>query len=613
MVAAAIPRAIAGDQGPRVCYVSGGFQARPCAISAMSAVVSHIQPLYASQQQLLGVYLPAMRQRFKNEVNRLTSRGMAELLGDRSDAADLSFLLTYLYAFHWMQHDVHADYREQVLATFQAPARRWLMDLLLADSDEAFIRGYIDHWLKAGPGGPAQQDQLLRLLAGQGGDVDQLVKHIRQVWDGLGLFTKDYKAAYGELARHERERYGDMLSEQDLERLALVDALPDPGFKGSKPRLAKAGIIPAMGCPQTCRHCMFIWRPLKPTDADPQQVYRIVDDLTDNVLFTGGDLTKHMDAFYDGIRAMRHVTTFAILLNGDFANDKAETERVIKAMADAIKGRPSHWPKAKVLLQISFDEFHQEVTVDKHGKLKERIPVAKIANIVETAPKYAKEVQLALLHKQTSLNFSMDVLHKGVFARLVNELGNRGHQVQVLSTAPSARLKRNPLAPDKLAPILKDASFVLTRYPDVPILMTSSTIDGYGRAELLEDWETVKEKELLAEVLAKGPAAGERFDIDLMFWFNGWATLFNAVHICLGDLYKDGVDTILARQRKDPFIHALNVFDQRIPQLYAEIRDDLDALIDKATGPHHLFHMLTEESDVRLHMTRRLIEQGAAN
>ena len=219
-------------------------------------------------------------------------------------------------------------------------------------------------------------------------------------------------------------------------------------------------------------------------------------------------------------------------------------------------------------------------------------------------------MQLALLHKQTSLNFSMDVLHKGVFARLVNELGERGHQVQVLSTAPSARLKRNPQAPDKLAPLLKDASFVLARYPDVPILMTSSTIDGYGRAELLEDGETVKEKELLAEVLEKGPAAGERFDIDLMFWFNGWATLFNAVHICLGDLYKDGVDKILARQRKDPLSHALNVFDQRLPQLYAEVRDDLDALIHKATGPHHLFHMLSEESDVRLHMTRRLIELG---
>ena len=574
----------------------------------MSAVVASIYPPYASQPELLAVYLPAMRQRFKNEVNRMTSGAMTERLAGRADAPDLSFLLSYLYAFHWVQRNVHPDYREQLLATFQAPARRWLMDLLLSDSGDAFIQGYIDHWLQAGPAGPAQQDQLLRLLARQGGDAERLTAYIQQVWDGLGLFSKDYKTAYGELARHERERYGDMLSESDLARLALVDALPDPGFKGARPRLAKAGIIPAMGCPQTCRHCMFIWRPPKPVDADPQRVYDTVDALADNVLFTGGDLTRHMDAIDDGIRAMRHVTTFAILLNGDFANDKTEAERVIKAMADAIKVRPSHWAKAKVLLQISFDEFHQEVIVDRHGRLKERIPVAKIANIVETVPRYAQQVQLALLHKQTGLNFSMDVLHKGVFARLVNELGERGHQVRVLSTAPSARLKRNPQAPDRLAPLLKDASFVLDRYPDAPILMTSSTIDGYGRAELLDDGETVKEKELLAEVLAKGPEVGERFDIDLMFWFNGWATLFNAVHICLGDLYRDGVDTILARQRKDPLSHALNVFDQRLPRLYAEVRDDLDQLTAKATGPHHLFHMLTEQSDVRLHMTRRLIE-----
>ncbi len=573
----------------------------------MSAVVPVIESLYARQQQLLAIYLPAMRQRFKNEVNRMTAGAMAERLAGRADTADLSFLLSYLYAFHWIQHNVHAGYREQVLAGFQAPARRWLMDLLLYDDSDVFIRGYIDHWFKAGPGGPPQQDQLRRLLAGQGGDAAQLADYIQHVWAGLGLFSKDYKSAYGDLARHERKRYADMLTEQDRERLALVDALPAPGLDGGSPRLAKAGIIPAMGCPQTCRHCMFIWRPLKPVDADPGMVYRSVDALTDNVLFTGGDLTKHLDAFYGGIRAMRHVSTFAILLNGDFANDKAETERVIKAMAEAVKGASRALAQGQGAAADQLRRVPPGGYVDRHGQLKERIPVAKIANIVETAPRYAKQVQLALLHKQTGLNFSMDVLHKGVFARLVTELGERGHQVQVLSTAPSARLKRNPQAPDKLAPILKDASFVLTCRPDAPILMTSSTIDGYGRAELLEEGETVKEKELLYEVLAKGPAAGERFDIDLMFWFNGWATLFNAVHICLGDLYKDGVETILARRRKDPLTHALNVFDLRLPRLYAQVRDDLDRLIDKATGPHHLFHMLTEESDVRLHMTRRLI------
>jgi len=576
----------------------------------MSATVPAVQPLHAKQQQLLGVYLPAMRQRFKNEINRLTSGAMQTMLAGRSDAADMSFLLSYLYAFHWLRNNVHADYRERVLATFRAPARRWLMDLLLSDSRDALITGYIAHWLETGRGGPVQQEQLLRLLEGQGGDAERLSRYIQQTWESLGLFSRDYKSAYGGLARHERERYGDMLGEMDLERLALIDELPDPGLKGCEPQLAKAGIIPAMGCPQTCRHCMFIWRPLKAVDPDPRLVYRTVDALTDNVLFTGGDLTRHMDAFYEGIHAMRRVTTFAILLNGDFANDKGETERVLKAMAGAIKGRPGHWPKARVLLQISFDEFHQEVFVDRHGQLKERIPVAKIANIVETAPRYVKQIQLALLHKQTGLNFSMDVLQKGVFARLVNELGNRGHQVKVLWTAPSARLKRNPQDPGKLAPILKDASFVLASYPDAPILMTSSTIDGYGRAELLDEGETVKEKELLAEVLSRGEEAGERFDVDLMFWFNGWATLFNAVHICLGDLYRDGVDRILARQRKDPLSHALHVFDRRLPQLYAEVRDDLDQLIAKATGPHHLFHMLTEDSEVRLHLTRRLIESG---
>jgi len=351
---------------------------------------------------------------------------------------------------------------------------------------------------------------------------------------------------------------------------------------------------------------MFIWRPLKPTDPDPQKIYGIVDGLSDNVLFTGGDLTRHMDAFYDGIRAMRHVTTFAILLNGDFADDPQTSEEVIGKMAAAIKGRPPHWPKARVLLQISFDEFHQEVIVDKHGRLKERIPVAKIANIVECAPRYAEQVQLALLHKQTGLNFSMDVLHKGVFARLVNELGGRGHQVQVLSSAPSARLKTNPRTGEK-GRILKDASFVLDRYPEVPILLTSSTIDGYGRASLMEEGETVKEYELLQQVLEQGPPAGESFDIDLMFWFNGWATLFNAVHMCLGDVYRDGVEKILARQRKDPLTHALHCFDRRLLELYAEVRPDLQQLLDTATGPHHLFHTLTEDAAVRLHMTRRLI------
>ena len=559
------------------------------------------------QERLLAIYLSRMRGRFKAEVNRLTGGAMRKLLEGDEHADDLAFLLSYLNAWHWLHSNVHENYRARVLAVFRNPAQQFLMQLLLRETAEDFITGYITHWMMQPQDGPVQQQQLLRLLAAHGNDPQQLARSIMATWKSLGLFSKETKVAYADLARHERERYNSMLGTEDRERLALVDALPDPA-PGAL-RFDKLGLIPAMGCPQTCRHCMFIWRPPKPKESDPGSIYRLVDAMTDSVLFTGGDLTNHLDHFYNAIRTMRNVKHFAILLNGDFATDIPTTLQVLKAMADSVKARPSSWPAAKVLLQISFDEFHQEVHVNKKGLLEERIPVAKIANIVEAAPRFGKQVQLALLHKQTALNFSMDVLHKGVFARLVNELGERGHRVQVLSSGPSSRLKRNPASPDKLAPVLRDASFVLEKHPGMPILMTSSTIDGYGRAELLDEGETVKEKELLAEVLA-GRETGERFDIDLMFWFNGWVTLFNAVHLCLGNLDEDGAERILARQRKDPLTRALHRFDTRLLDLYAEIKPDLEQRIEQATGPHHLFHMLTEEPQVRLHMTRRLIESG---
>jgi hypothetical protein len=546
-----------------------------------------------------------MRQRFKAEVNRMTSGDMARLLGNRADAQDMAFPLTYLYAYHWLRENVHEDYRHAVLAPFSGGPRAFLMQLLEQSADAtAFVRGYIRHWLDAPADSPIQRQQLLRLLTDQQNSPDRLEQVLLEAWDDLGLFTKTRIQWYSQLGHAEKVRYGDMLGAADRERLALVDALPAPAAKPES--FAKLGLIPAMGCPQTCRHCMFIWRPPMRNAPDPAPLFRVIDSHTDSVLFTGGDLTRHLGVFYRAIRGMAHTRNFAILLNGDFADDMAVTHKILTTMETAVKSRPKHWPAAQVLLQISFDEMHQEILVDRNGRLKERIPVAKIANIVECVPRYPT-IQLCLLHKQNALNFSMDVFKKGVFGRLVEELGQRKIQVQIQATAPSPRTKRNPLNPRQIGPVLKDASFVLTRYPDQPILLTSSTIDAYGRALLLDEGETVKERDLLQRVLREGPPAGEVFDTDLMFWANGWVTLFSAVHMCLGDVYSDGADNVLERHRKDPLTAALKVFDRRLLTYYGEIRQDLEQHIAAATGPHHLFHRLTEEADVRLHMTRRLV------
>lgn len=563
----------------------------------------------ADQNALLPIYLASMRQRFKNEINRLTrGRAMFEMLGHREDAIELSFPMSYIYAWFWLRHNVHVSYMPQVLETFRGAKFGFLMDLLLSDSAEQFIEGYIQHW-QSSHDEMQQRLELVSLLERRNNNANQLAEDMFSIWESLGLFSENYMTQFKQVSRDERDRYQGMLGKEDLERLALVDALPDTAFSDKQPHYSKLGIIPAMGCPQTCRHCMFTWRPLRGKNEDPEQVFNIVNEHTDSVLFTGGDLTKQLDYFYLAIRTMSHIKNFAILLNGDFADTTKITNEIMGKMADAIKQRPKKWPKAMVLLQISFDEFHQEVYVDKKGLLAERIPVAKIANIVERYPKYAGQIQLALLHKQTSLNFSHDVLQKGVVARLATELAGRGYQMQVVDMKPSPRLKINPLSPQQKEKVVKDVTFVLDKHKNAPVLLTSSTIDGYGRAALLDEWETIKEKDLLQQVLTDGIEHNESFDIDMMIWFNGWVTLFNAVHICLGDHYKEGIETIMARQRKDPLIHALNKMDRIIFKLYNEIRDDLEQLIETATGPHHLLHSLTEEPEVRLHMTRRLIEE----
>ena len=563
-----------------------------------------------AQAEVRLAYLSSQRQRFKTEINRLTRGDMSQLLQDKTTAGEnanrLSFLMSYVYAWCWLQQNVNTDFQAEVLSTFTGGSQAFLIEMLLnSASVSEFVEAYINYWVSFQGQPQVQQQHCLDLLQQKGG-VQSLSDYIESIWNSLALFEQSFKVGYKDLAKQEKDRYADMLGAEDRTRLALVDALPD---KEPLMPFDKLGIIPAMGCPQTCRHCMFIFRPLMKNTDDPAPLYQMIDELTTSVLFTGGDLTKQLDHFYNAISSMKNVITFAILLNGDFADSRDVTNRIMGKMAAAIRQRPVTWPKAKVMLQISFDEFHQEVVVDRKGNLNERIPVTKIANIIEAAPKFGDEIQVCLLHKQVHLNFSMELFQKGVFARLVNELGRRGHQVQVLSSAPSSRLKRNPLDPETPAPLIKDATFVLSEYPDVHMLLTSTTIDAYGRANMMELCEAVNERDLLKQMLAGEGTGGETFDKDIMFWFNGWATLFSAVHICLGNVFEDGMETIRKRQLKDPLSNALNCFDLRLLDFYREEQDDLDEIIERSTSPHHLFHTITEDSSMRLHMTRRLLEE----
>lgn len=170
----------------------------------------------------------------------------------------------------------------------------------------------------------------------------------------------------------------------------------------------------------------------------------------------------------------------------------------------------------------------------------------------------------------------------------------------------SKRHCRIPALSDDIEKLCPEKALIRTAV--LPLSSLKRIFDSPGKMSTTSEAEEslVNQEELLAIYLQR---MRQRFKTEVNR-LTGGATLFNAVHVCLGHLDEDGAGWILARQRKDLPSHALHRFDTQLLDLYAEVRPDLEQRIEQATGPHHLFHMLTEEPQVRLHMTRRLIDSA---
>ncbi|MBF0624186.1 MAG: hypothetical protein HQL82_05205 [Magnetococcales bacterium] len=536
---------------------------------------------------LEAAYLADRRRRFKEAVARVNRRPdhvwpAAEFPGPLQGIAGA------LFAHQWLRRHVAEPCRAAVAAVSRNPAHASLVRLLLACPDApTLVAELLREWLPDAPG-----------------RYPLLQQNILARWATLDPFREDPLTRQRAIQQEQKREYGAPLSPLVLERLALVDSLPDPGPAAR--RFVKAGVIPVMACPQSCRHCMFVWRPSLGVAPDQSFLWELLPRLTNNLLFTGGDLSGHLDGFFHAITHLTGITTCAILLNGSLGQSLAAAREFLERCAAARRRRPAAAP-VTVVIQISFDEFHQEILADRHGVLRERIPVARVANLLQAALDHP-ELQLVLLHKQNRLNFSTALFQQGVFARLDAELARRGLPIRVESHAPAPRPKADPVDPVRRAGVIREAVFTLGTHRRRPFHFVSSTLDAYGRAAVRVDpAEYVAERPLLQDVLAGRVPPGEAFDTDLMFRVDGPVTLFSAFHICLGDLGRDGADRILARHRKDPLLRALERFDPRLPVWYGEVRNDLSALVEQATGPYHLFHRLTREAEVRLALTRRLV------
>jgi hypothetical protein len=514
-------------------------------------------------------------------------------------------LFDNLYIFSWLQQEVPQQFREAVLKASDCEPDTQATTLLVESNDETkYLQGLISYWLQQPNESHHHREKMKKLLADHGNQLPDAADEMLSKWQKLGIFRNIHIESVRRIQTEQKLIAEEVGGKVDQQRVALVDTLPKR-FSPAKP-FSKIGLIPGMACAQNCRHCMFVWRTPMKNPPDPAPLFKRLNAETRNILFTGGDLDQRMSELYRAIVEMSDIEVFAILLNGAFATSLGKADKRFMEIRQALKMRPKHFRPAQVTLQISFDEYHQEIKSDKNGNLTERIPVASIANLVARSRHYP-EIQFVLLHKQNRLNFSQNLFKVGVFARLSRALSALEHPVADINWQTSPRAKADPINPEKKGGVIRDVLFTIKGYPDHPIHMMSSTIDAYGRAALLDPSEYINERDYLGRILKDGPPPEERFDIDPMVWYDGSVTLFSASHLWMGNLF-DEKEKVFLRYRKDPLLDALERFDPALLDYYSKRSNNLKELKKRATGPHHLFHQITESAPMRLHLTQCLIE-----
>lgn len=513
-------------------------------------------------------------------------------------------ILGFLFAHHWLHREVHPDYHPQVAKALDHPrllnpmASTLFMPTKTRDERDLIVDvlTMLDQYNQPPP------------------DAIPITQHkpspedFLNTWQGLGLFRSPYKESVRHIGRKEKVTLNDLGGTHDQERVSLVDSLAGTLANDPPPPWNKIALIPRMTCPQSCRHCLFIWRPSLKNTPDPKPLLRWINQSTTNLLFTGGDLTPDLDLFFHAIATLEHITTFAILLNADLAHSQERADSLFAQATNALHQRPQQAAKAKVVLQISFDEYHQEIIANHRGELKERIPVSHIAHIVMASANHS-DCQLALIHKQNSLNFSTRLFETGIFSRLTDELASHGWTITDIHWQTSPRPKEHPANPQQQGGVIREAH-VFLHGPKVStsFFFMSSCIDALGRAELLYPAEYVRETRLLKSWLDNASEIPEcdPFDTDPMLWVNGHVTLFGAITLWMGHFFSEG-ERLFARWHHDPLIRALQRWDRRLLTAHQAFDPHKhQRLLERASSPHHLLQAMLQDSRARLFITQWL-------
>jgi hypothetical protein len=306
-------------------------------------------------------------------------------------------------------------------------------------------------------------------------------------------------------------------------------------------------------------------------------------------------------------RTETHVTT-----NAAWAKDIAETRRIVKAVSEA--AAESRAKGGKLALGISFDAFHQEVVRAPDGSLRERVPVANVANvlqaIVEDAPDVAAQLVVCLTPEDGKLMWALD-----------DEMRRRGYEIR-LADAGDKRLRY----------VRKDADggtgdvdvntreiVVLRRLDGAPVAEHNITIDKdrlrpLGLARGLDDAEYVHYRKPDMDLLL----ADREFSVEApLLAVDGEGKVFISCNsiggdfLSVGNAAKTPLADIVSRAQRDPLVMAMGSFPRALVKLMTLADPDV---LDEVRGEPNAstaVSRIIESPARRLFLTKALIQQFA--
>ncbi|MHC4122290.1 MAG: radical SAM protein [Planctomycetota bacterium] len=443
---------------------------------------------------------------------------------------------------------------------------------------------------------------------------------VKEVLKAYNLTAESKKERLHNLVRRHNIARKEMHGNIERERRGLIKEFTEYVKVSYQEEFAREGIAvyaPTFRCNLNCRHCQIVNRGMKRrVDTDKLQEYIDWCVKSGKVLLhiTGGEIFKDGKAKEDVLYILRNSPiTVSFNTNGFWALGLDETRAMIDKIWTAVMDNPYLSEREDpLIMQVSMDEFHQEVIVDKDGFLKEYIDMENIVNVLQVLVEGYPNIVFRVSAERTpsaellknELALELKRRDYGLFAaNLVIEGEGVKDEVEI-------RHADGSITTDNMEDFFALKKKGSNEYSKNKLSIFKDFVIKTGWAELLEDFEYIRYHGTLEKLFGDEQYALETFR-GVGLSSDGGITvasgLFQRIW-SMGNVYEESIDSIIERCDSDILIWAFKRDLTMLSAIAQEVEPDIFERIKHLGHAQPAVGRILESSAMRLYLTQRLIQ-----